>query len=346
MHSFKTDRNKHLKVIKRIRGCKSKSSITSLSTSAGDYHGSDTLEGFAKDAEILGRFVGESGEYDNSFYRLCVQDNIFIFDFETENSMKIPRMKLVDLDKIIDKEMKYGKACDIYNSVTWSAHVRILFRIYNLPDPLTLLCSLPWPKERWKSHTKTAVLAYHEAVWRNKAADNPKLTYLNVEATGLNSRPHPMLSWILTTQDVMLARPHIRMLAGDLLCYSYLDHERGIDPHCRLCQALSPHPAPAEDYEHILTRCRATTDTRCSKLPGLYNTIAQFNEHHKLLTMSSHPVLTQFIIDCSSLNLPADTRIPSDHPGHAEISKQCSIFISAIVKERTRQLTTMGPLGG
>ena len=114
MHSFKTDRNKHLKLIKRIRGCKSKSSITSLSTSAGDYHGSDTLEGFAKDAEILGRFVGESGEYDNSFYRLCVQDNIFIFDFETENSMKIPRMKLVDLDKIIDKEMKYGKACDIY----------------------------------------------------------------------------------------------------------------------------------------------------------------------------------------------------------------------------------------
>ena len=97
------------------------------------------------------------------------------------------------------KVVKYLLMMASDNSVTWSAHVRILFRIYNLPDPLTLLCSLPWPKERWKSHTKTAVLAYHEAVWRNKAANNPKLTYPNVKATGLTSRPHPMLSWILTT---------------------------------------------------------------------------------------------------------------------------------------------------
>ena len=105
MHFYKTDRTNHLKLVKRMRGCKPKQCITSLHTSAGVYHGGDTLEGFAKDAEILGRFVGESPEYDNSFYRLCIQENSFIFDFRPENSGGIPEMKLADLENIIDKEI-------------------------------------------------------------------------------------------------------------------------------------------------------------------------------------------------------------------------------------------------
>ena len=80
------------------------------------------------------------------------------------------------------------------SSVTWSAHVRIIFQQYRLPDPLLLLSGQPWPKERWKSHTKTAVTAFHEAVWRDKAANNYKLKYLNVQCTGLSGRPHPVLS--------------------------------------------------------------------------------------------------------------------------------------------------------
>ena len=231
-------------------------------------------------------------------------------------------------------------------SVTWSAHVRILFQLYNLPDPLALLNCSPWPKQRWKNHTEAAVLSHHEAVLRNKAATNMKLQYLNVQATGLTYRPHPMLSWILTTQDVMLSRPHIKMLAGDLLCYSFLAHDRGIHSHCRLCQALSPHVAPPEDYEHVLTACRATADTRDSKLPGLYNIIAQYFVHHRLLTMPSHSLLSQLIIDCMSLNLPADARVPPDHPGQPPIAKQCTIIINAILKERTKQLKIMGHLQG
>jgi hypothetical protein len=31
--------------------------MTTLYTPAGEYYGSDTLEGFAKDAELLGKFV-------------------------------------------------------------------------------------------------------------------------------------------------------------------------------------------------------------------------------------------------------------------------------------------------
>ena len=35
-------------------------------------------------------------------------------------------------------------------SLTWTAHLRILFQIYALPDPLTLLSTQPWSKEKWK----------------------------------------------------------------------------------------------------------------------------------------------------------------------------------------------------
>ena len=66
------------------------------------------------DDEVLSSFVGESPEFDNEFYRLCIQDNQYIFDFKSENCMKIPKMKLEDLEKILSKEMENGKACDIY----------------------------------------------------------------------------------------------------------------------------------------------------------------------------------------------------------------------------------------
>ena len=95
---------------------------------------------------------------------------------------------------------------------------------------------------------------------------------------------------------------------------------------------------------HLLAVCKATADIRDSKLPGLYNIIAQYFEQHRLLTMPSHSLLTQFIIDCTSLNLPADARVPPDHPGQPAITKQCSVVISAILKERTKQLKNMGAI--
>ena len=75
-----------------MRGSQSKQKLTALYTPAGVYYGEDTLEGFTKDAEMLGKFVEESSEYDNYFYRLCIQDDQFIFDFTSEECMKIPKM--------------------------------------------------------------------------------------------------------------------------------------------------------------------------------------------------------------------------------------------------------------
>ena len=230
------------------------------------------------------------------------------------------------------------------NSLTWSAHARLLFQLYNLPDPLILLDSSPWPKERWKQHTKAAVISHHENALRKKALVNFKLQYLNVQVSGLSGRLHPVLAWVLTTQDAAIVRPHLKMLAGDYLCYAYLAHDRGLDPHCRMCQPISTHTAPVEDMVHLLTRCRATADTRCRVMPELLNTVAKFHPTNKLLSEPSHDHLTQFILDCSSLNLPSDIRVHPNHKGFYDITKQCIYLTNAIHKERTRQLKAMGLL--
>ena len=230
------------------------------------------------------------------------------------------------------------------SSLTWAAHVRILFQLYKLPDPLLLLDSPPWPKQRWKDHTKAAVISHHEASLRREAASNSKLPFLNVQAVGLAGRLHPVLAWVLTTQDVTIIRPHIKMLAGDYLTYANLAHDRGIDPHCRMCHLHSDHPAPTEDLVHLVVLCRATSDTRDRILPEILNTLATHNPTNRLLSGTSHMVLTQFILDCSSLNLPADTRIPQNNPSFTTITKLCSNLICALHKERTRQLKAQGLL--
>ena len=168
---------------------------------------------------------------------------------------------------------------------------------------------------------------------------------MNVQATGLSGRLHPALDWLLTTQDVALVRAHVKMLTGDYQCYAYLAHDRGTDPHCRLCKALSNHPAPAENLVHVLTRCKATADTRSRYLPDLLNTVASYFPDSRLLNCISHDLLTQFILDCSSLNLSLDTRIPPNHPSFTIISRQCSVMINGINKDRTRQLKALGLLG-
>ena len=114
MNTQYSDRRKHLRLIKKLQSSRKKQTLVELHTPAGVYYGGDTLEGFAKDAELLGESVGESKEYDNEFYRMCIQDNQCIFDFKGEDCIEIPKMTFEDLDDIITKEMKKNKACDIY----------------------------------------------------------------------------------------------------------------------------------------------------------------------------------------------------------------------------------------
>ena len=225
------------------------------------------------------------------------------------------------------------------SSLTWSNHLRILFKLYSLPDPLNLMNSTLWSKDRWSVMVKTSVTTYHEAAWRLKVIDNTKLNFLNIQATGLSGRPHPTISGILTTQDVTKSRIHIKMLSGDYPCYYYLGSDREKDAFCRLCHSLSPlHPPPDEDMVHLLTRCRGTLETRSRVIPELLNTIQQHFPTNSILVEQNHSHLTQLILDPTSLNLPMNMRIPPNHPALPLVLAVCRNFCLLIHKDRTTKL--------
>ena len=228
------------------------------------------------------------------------------------------------------------------SSLTWTAHLRILFQLYNLPDPLTLLNSQLWSKERWKVLTRTTITSYHEHLWREKAANNSKMHFLNVQATGLSGRPHPVLSGLLASREVTRSRVHIKMLAGDYPCSTYLGTDRNQDASCQLCQSLLPeHPSPAEDMVHLLARCRATADTRTRIIPDLLNIISEHFPGNAILEHPNHTHLTQLILDPTSLNLPMSIRMSPYHPALPSVLAVCRNLCFAIHQDRTRQLSQL-----
>ena len=185
-------------------------------------------------------------------------------------------------------------------STTWANHVRLLCIKYGIPDPLTLLQQQPPSKSAWKDYTWTKITVLAEKTLRDKAMDNSKMEFLNVQLLGLCGRPHPALSSVTTTRDIPKLRLHLKFLTGDYPSYNRLARDRGKnDPYCRLCSS------PCEDTKHILTECRATADHREKLLPELLNIVASIDPFSKILDLSTltTQVLTQFILDCGSLNL-------------------------------------------
>ena len=225
------------------------------------------------------------------------------------------------------------------NSTTWSNHVQLLCKKYDLPSPLSLLHSKePVSKESWKTLVKTKVTVWHEKTLREAARNNSKMIYLNVKLTGLSGRPHPILHNICTTQDAKKLRLHIKFLTCDFMTNDRLSKTRtSRSSACDLC----PAPAPSESVEHVLVSCIATAEVRRRLYPELLNVVAQVQPLCGIL--HSHPpqpssVLAQFILDCTSFNLPESCRIPTHNP---EVSKVCKIsrdWCFAISSERSRLL--------
>ena len=245
-----------------------------------------------------------------------------------------PQTKLHDI-------VKYLLMMSGTSSVTWSAHIRILFQLYQLPDPLTLLSATPWTKERWKLTIKTAVISHTEACWRRKAVANSKLVFLNVQTLGLSRKVHPVLHDILTTQDVTRSRIHVRMLAGDYPCFAYIGSELS-DKCCKLCQVLHPQSLPpVEDMVHLVASCRATADTRTRVLPDLLNLVSQCYPYNQILAEPNQTQLTQFILDPTSLNLPVNIRISSSSKNLHKVIKVCRNICYSIHKDRTKQLKNL-----
>ena len=162
---------------------------------------------------------------------------------------------------------------------------------------------------------KTKITVWHEQELRRISLGNSKMQYLNVQLTGLTGRPHPVLHNILTTQDAKKLRLHLKFLTSDFLT----NERKAIDnptlsPACTLCNA------PTDSIEHVMVSCLSTSEVRGRLFPELMNEVAKVQPSCSILQF--HPpasVLTQFVLDCTSLNLPDSIRIPMHNPGISAI---------------------------
>jgi hypothetical protein len=116
METHNTNMSQVCSKLKKIRGESSKSSeIPYIETLAGKYTGKNVLEGFCKNTEILCNEEDISNKFDNSFYNMCVEDNIIIiFELSSREEVRIPHMQVSDLKDILFKKLKLGKACDVF----------------------------------------------------------------------------------------------------------------------------------------------------------------------------------------------------------------------------------------
>ena len=236
-------------------------------------------------------------------------------------------------DTTIHSVVKYLVQMAEDSSVTWSAHLRILCMRYNLPSPLQLLSSdQVWEKSRWATLTNTRITVFFENNLRKDALKNSKMEYLNVQVLGLSGIPHPALLNINTTQEVVKARQHIKLLSGDFLTAERLAEDQGTNPQCKLCLA------PVENTVHILTKCKATADIHRRMLPELLNTVLQVEPNCAILLDSRTKWLTQFILDCTSLNLPAAHRIAAHNPHVGKVFTVARNWCYGATKARARLL--------
>ena len=188
------------------------------------------------------------------------------------------------------------------NSHTWSRHIRNIASMYSIEDPLTSIMKPPPPKEEYSANTLTKITVYHEQKLRLAASTNSKMQYLNVNLKGLNGRHHPALLGVSTTQGVPKMRAHIKMLCSDLYTYQMKAENHGGSPHCRLCQQPSENNENVENLQHILTECTAYSEVRDRIVNEMENLCGRSKSGINFEEIRKNQ-LTQFILDCTSMNL-------------------------------------------
>ena len=105
-----------------------------------------------------------------------------------------------------------------------------------------------------------------------------------------------------------------------------------ISPICSLC--TSP-----DSIEHALVSCISTSGVRSRLFPELMNTVSKVQPTSGILAYNVTPhLLTQFILDCTSPNLPDAIRVPMHNPDLPEIYRISRDWCFAIHSERLRLL--------
>jgi len=187
------------------------------------------------------------------------------------------------------------------NSNTWARYTRNLAEIYGIEDPLKLINRSPPLKKEFSDVVHAKITAYCENELRSLAAKNSKMKWFNVSVKGLNSKPHPLLSGIATTKEVLKSRAHMKLLCDDLFTYEKKAKYEGGSAHCRLC--LSENEI--EDVEHIINNCSLYTEMRDRvkfEMKEICNQILPSSCVEEIFVDPSS--FTQFVLDFTSLNLP------------------------------------------
>ena len=91
MSTFKHNISQVCQKLKKIRGEEIKNvNIPFIETLNGIYRGKNVLEGFCSNTEALCNDESETSNHE--FYKMCVKDNMMIFDIAVQESIKIPHM--------------------------------------------------------------------------------------------------------------------------------------------------------------------------------------------------------------------------------------------------------------
>ena len=121
-------------------------------------------------------------------------------------------------------------------------------------------------------------------------------------------------------------------------------------PHCHLCGLSTGEVSDNEDthekienIEHGLTRCVATRDIREKILHEMATVVMRNKSGCDFKQVCSIPaILTQFLLDCTSLNLQNTHRIHPDDPCAGLVYKTARDLCYGIHTERLRQLRALG----
>ena len=164
----------------------------------------------------------------------------------------------------------------------------------------------------------------------------------------LNGHPHPIMNNVKTTLEVKKLRPILKMLTCDYYTYELKASFSGGSPNCRLCSNNTQYAENnvdndednyIEDIEHIITKCAAMNDTRLRILNEM-SSVMKSNQSGCEFEMvcSDLSILTQFILDCCSLNLPNKFRLNMNDPTIVPVFKIARDLCYALHSERLRKL--------
>ena len=202
-------------------------------------------------------------------------------------------------DTKIHELIKYLLKTSADNSRTWAIFLRHLCKRYGLEDPLVYLGRDPPARSAWKELVSTKITAYFERKLRAAASTNRRMNFLNTYTCNLKGRHHPSLSNMITTWDVKRSRAHLKFLSGNYLTYEVKAEQTGGSSICKICQTGS-----VETVSHIISSCSGMATERDKLFLDLRNLCTLTKNNLSLDNfMHSENVLTQFILDPTSLNL-------------------------------------------